>query len=230
MHRDEEFATPAWLTASSGFLEHLDQEDRERLTRLAVTTRFAKGDVIFNAGVPGDKVYFVEAGRVKIAQLSKVGREMILWFCLPGDVFGLAAMPGLGPRLVYAQACAETSVRYLTGEAFHSFLLGNPRVSIELVNLLLGRLYSVCDGLLNVAEDSAESRLRRLLSRLGHRYGRQIGDELSLELPLTQQEIADMIGASRQTTSSLLNQLKQSGEIRVESRKIFLSRNVHAAE
>ena len=159
---------------------------------------------------------------MKIAQLSKIGREMILWFCLPGDVFGLAAMPGLGPRLVYAQACTQTAARCMNRDAFLSFLLGNPRVSIELVNLLLGRLYSVCDGLLNVSEDTAENRLRRLLARLGHRYGRRIGEELSLDFPITQQEIADMIGASRQTTSSLLNRLKHAGEIRVERRKIFL--------
>jgi CRP/FNR family transcriptional regulator, cyclic AMP receptor protein len=213
---------PAWLGAGASFLDQLDAADRSALMALGAPLRFRRGAFIFKSGREGDMVYVVESGRVKVAQHSVGGREMILWFCLPGEVFGLAASPRVGPRLVDAQACTETTVRCIPSGKFHTFLRTHPRVSVELVNLLLCRLYVLCDGLLNLTSESAEGRLASLLIHLRYRYGRPVGDEVCIELALTQQEIADMIGASRQTVSGLLNQMKQKGEIRVAGRRLFL--------
>lgn len=213
---------PEWVSASGCFLDQLERREREELLGLAKVRNYRKGAILFRAGIKGNMVYILESGRVKISQLSTTGREMILWFCLPGELFGLASVPSVGPRLVYAQACTEARVHCIARADFLNFIRGNANVSGELINLLLGRLYVLCDALLNASSECTEDRLLRLLSRLRHQYGRPVGDELCLDIPLTQQEIADMIGSSRQTVSVLLNRMKQRGSIRVAQRRLFL--------
>ncbi|HZP86427.1 MAG TPA: Crp/Fnr family transcriptional regulator [Burkholderiales bacterium] len=213
---------PPWLTASTAFLNQLDSHDRHALIQLAPVTHFSKGSFIFKAGVEGEKIYLLESGRVKIARSSESGRETILWFCLPGEVFGLAGIPTVGPRIFYAQACTASAVRCISSDDFMQFLRGHPNVSIAVIHLLVGRLYSLSDLLLNATGEAAASRLQRALEHLRHQYGRKIGAETVIDFPITQQELADMIGTTRQTVSSLLNGMKHSGKLRVVGRKLYL--------
>jgi len=210
------------MTASGGFMQHLEPDDRASLLAIASVRMFRKGELIFSAGVRGDDVYILEAGRVKLAQTAPGGREIILWFCFPGELFGLSAVPGTGPRMVYARACTEVRLRCIERTKFLSILMMNPRVSLELLNLILGRLYLLSDALLNATTESAEFRLQNLLRRLGHQYGRLAGDEICVDVSLTQQDLADMIGASRQTVSGLLNRMKDAGQLRVVGRRLYL--------
>jgi CRP/FNR family transcriptional regulator, cyclic AMP receptor protein len=211
-----------WLSASGGFTRHLVQKDREVLLTLGTLHRYRKGEMLFRAGARGKDVYLVESGRVKVSQIAPAGREIILWFCFPGELFGLAAVPGTGPRMVFAQAVSDVRVRQIPREEFLGLLLGNPRVSLELINLVLARLYLLCDALLNVTAESAEFRIRNLLRRLCLQYGQAAGKEVFLDVPLTQQDIADMIGASRQTVSGLLARMKERGVIRMEGRRMYV--------
>jgi CRP-like cAMP-binding protein len=215
-----------WLSASGGFTRHLIPEDRELLLSLGTVSRYRKNETVFRAGAPGKDVYLVESGRVKVSQIAPAGQEIILWFCFPGELFGLAAVPGTGPRMVFAQAVTEVRVRRIAREEFWSFLLGNPRVSLELINLVLARLYLLCDALLNVTTESAEFRIRNLLRRLCLQYGKRIAKEVLLDVPLTQQNLADMIGTSRQTVSGLLARMKERGAIRTAGRRIYVRDDV----
>jgi CRP/FNR family transcriptional regulator len=211
-----------WLSASGGFTRHLARKDRELLLTLGTLHRYRKGDMLFRAGAPGQDVYVLESGRVKLTQIAPAGREIILWFCFAGELFGLAAVPGTGPRMVYAQAVTDVRVRQIPRAQFLEFLLGNPRVSLELINLVLARLYLLCDALLNVTTESAEFRIHNLLRRLCLQYGKSVGTEVFLDVPLTQQDLADMIGASRQTVSGLLARMKERGVIRMAGRKMYV--------
>lgn len=214
--------TSPWMGGGASFLEQVDRRDREALLALGSVLRVRKGAFVFRAGRQGDSVYIVESGRVKVAQHSGGGREMILWFCLPGEAFGLAASPRIGPRLVDAQACVDSSIRRIPAAQFQGFLRSHPHAALELVNLLLCRVYVLCDGMLSLTADSAQTRLSRLLLQLRHRYGRVVRNEICLDIMLSQQEIADMIGTSRQTVSALLNQMKANGDLRTAGRRLYL--------
>jgi CRP/FNR family transcriptional regulator len=211
-----------WLSASGGFTRHLVAKDRELLLSLGTVHRYRKGELLFRAGAPGKDVYLLESGRVKLSQVAPAGREIILWFCFPGELFGLAAVPGTGPRMVFGQAVTDVRVRQIPRAQFLTFLLGNPRVSLELINLVLARLYLLSDAFLNVTAESAEFRIHNLLRRLCLQYGKAVGREVFLDVPLTQQDIADMIGASRQTVSGLLARMKERGLIRMVGRRMYV--------
>lgn len=217
-----------WLKASDRFMQHLEQDDRERLLAAATIRSVQKGEMIFHAGVHGEDVYVLEHGRVKLAQIAPAGREIILWYCFPGDLFGLSAMPATGSRMVFARACTDVRLRCIARTKFLSIFLSNPRVSLELMNLILGRLYLLSDALTYATTESAEFRFNNLLRRLGHQYGRPAGNEVCLDIPLTQQDLADMIGARRQTVSGLLNRMRDRGLLRREGRRMYMPKETLA--
>jgi CRP/FNR family transcriptional regulator len=211
-----------WFIPPSDFLNNMDNRERESLMSLSASHVYKKGEYIFQTGDPGRNVYILEDGRAKICQLSASGKEMILWFCLPGEIFGLAELPRGGIREVFAQACTEAQVHSISREDFKRFLHAHPDAAMQIIDLLSCRMRVLGHMLLNLASDDVTSRIIKLILRLSARYMRDQGSGICLDFPLTHQEIADMIGASRQTVTSALSELKKEGILSVEQHCIHI--------
>ena len=115
-----------WFIPPSDFLGKLRCEDHAALLALAETRTFRRQAPVFQAGSPGNNVYILKHGRVKIFALSPLGKQVILWFCFPGEIFGLAEMPRAGQREVYAEACAASTVLSIPQPDFKAFLASHP--------------------------------------------------------------------------------------------------------
>ena len=211
-----------WFNRPFDFLSSIDPLDKQTLLGIGEKRRFKKDEIIFNAGSLVDNVFFLLDGRVKIFQLSPVGKEVILWFCFSGDIFGLAEMLQSQRREVYSQACSDVDVLVIDKNRFKEFLLQHPAVALKVVDWLSCRLRELGDVLLNLAADDVTSRVIKLIARLSARYGKQLEDVIHLDIPLTHQEMADMIGASRQTVTAVLGKLKRDGTLRIENRAIYI--------
>lgn len=208
------------LVAPSNFLAQLDSRDYADLVALAKLQQFAKGDFVFRAGAPGSNVYFLKSGKVKICQPSPLGREVILWFCFPGEIFGLAEVARGGGRVVSAQACEQSEVLAIAHEQFKSFLAGHPQTALLSMQVLSSRLRILGEMFVNLVADDVSTRIAKLILRLSARYGTRVGKEIFLNIPLTHQEIADMIGTSRQTVTSALSALKRQGVLSIDNHRI----------
>lgn len=214
-HR-ERFAPPL-----SDFLGSLEQADRDTLFVLGAHRAYAKGEIVFRVGNPGAHVYFLETGRVKIFQPADSGREVILWFCLAGEIFGLAEVArGGGGRVVSAQACEASKVLAVSQDAFRGFVAARPKAALLSMQVLSSRLRGLSDVLVNLVADDVHTRIAKLILRLGARYGRRDGRVIHLDIPLTHQEIADMVGATRQTVTSTLSRLKRQGVLSIDTHRI----------
>ncbi len=211
-----------WYTQQTDYLSQLSEQDRDHLLQLGNAHQFKKNELIFHAGSPGDYVYLLTQGRAKIYQLSPSGKEVILWFCFSGEMFGMAEVCLQGQREVYARACSETAVIKVNQQAFKNFLATHSDAAMLTIDLLSCRMRILGDMLLNLASDDVMSRLIKLFTRLSSRYGKLQGNNIILDIPLTHQEIADMIGASRQTVSSALSQLKKEGFVNIENHCIHI--------
>jgi CRP/FNR family transcriptional regulator, cyclic AMP receptor protein len=212
-----------WFIAPTDFLSRMVEKDRAELLRKSSKQYFSKDEHIFQVGSPGNNIYVLLEGRMKIYQLSSMGKEIILWFCLPGEVFGLAETPRGGRRMVYAQACSASEVLTISRTELNQFLHDHPSTALLIIDLLACRLRCLGDMLLNLTVDNVTSRVVKLLIRLAARYGRQLGDEdIYLDINLTHQEIADMVGATRQTVTSVLGELKRKGILRIENHCIHI--------
>ncbi len=211
-----------WYVPPSDFLSQMPDRDREELLSRADQCEYEKGQYIFQAGDPGNHVYILDDGRAKIFQVSAQGKEMILWFCLPGEVFGLTEVLRGGVREVHAQACTPCSVYAISRKKFQSFLMDYPATSQQIIELLSCRMRVLGHMMMNLATDDVASRIVKLMMRLAARYQGDDRREISLDIPLTHQEIADMIGASRQTVTSVLGELRRRGILQVEGHCITI--------
>lgn len=215
---DSESATTR--IAPSDFLSQLQPEDIDGLSAIAHLQQFRRGETVFRAGDPGRNVYFLRHGRIKIYQLSPVGRELILWFCFSGEIFGLAEVARGGGRVVNAEACEGCEVLTVPQEQFKAFLRQRPDAALLCMQVLASRLRILGEVLANLVSDDVHTRLAKLILRLSARYGTRVGGDILLNIPLTHQEIADMVGTTRQTVTAALSQLKRQGVLSIDSHRI----------
>lgn len=217
----DDHVTPAWEAAKTGFVNLLNEADREDFLALGRTRSYQKNSQVFRAGVRGQHVYLVETGWIKIHQVSPAGKDVILWFCGAGEIFGLMG----APREVFAEACTETRLKCIPREEFLGYLRAHPDAAISVMNLVLGRLYVLSNAFLQATTESKKLRLVYLLSQLAYQYGREANDEICIAVPITEQDVADLAGTSRQTVSTQFSVMKKEGILRVEGRKLFLDRD-----
>ena len=205
---------------TSDFLGNLRSGDRNALFALGKRREYRKAASIFCVGDACAHVYFLEHGRVKIYQPSSKGREVILWFCLAGEIFGLAEAARGGHRVVGAAACEDSTVLAVPDQAFKQFIASHADAALISMQVLASRLRGLSDVLVNLVSDEVDIRIAKLILRLGARYGRRVGDAIVLAMPLTHQEIADMVGTTRQTVTAVLSKLKKEHVLSIDSRRI----------
>lgn len=203
-------------------LSKLSMPDREELLQLGVRRHYAKGEFVFQAGNEAKSVFLLAAGRIKIYQPSSVGKEAILWFCFDGELFGLAEAARGGNRAVSAQTCEASDILCIAQDQFMTFLATHPLAAQLVVQLLACRLRVLSDVVINLISDDVRTRILKVLLQLGARCGRRDPSSVELGMTLTHQEIADMIGSTRQTVTTTLGQLERDGVLRIDDHKIHL--------
>src|SRR4030067_657674 len=138
------------------------------------------------------------SGRVKVYALSPVGGAWRLWFCLPGEVFGMTEIARSSPRMVYAEACTDAEVLILPCNRLRARLISDATTAMQVVDMLSCRLRQLSDAMLNLITDDVNTRVTKLLLRLHARYGRPLATGgYGLDLPRAHQDMAEMIGNPR---------------------------------
>lgn len=211
---------------SSDFIARLAPADRDDLLQLATRRAVTRGELIFKAGSAGDYVYFLESGRVKIYHLSPTGKEILLWFCFPGEIFGLAEVCHGGGRQVYAETCGPSQVLSVRQDDFKIFLATHPPVALLVNDVLACRLRNLGNIIQSLVASDVNERVAQLIMRLAATHGQktQNGD-ITLDIRLTHQEMANMIGTTRQSVTSALNLLRRQGVLEFDANHHILVHN-----
>jgi CRP/FNR family transcriptional regulator len=212
------------LLPHANVLALMTKRDHSDLNSLAQLQSFKKGDLLFHAGAPSRHVYFLRSGRIKIYQPCPCGKEVILWFCFPGDMFGFAEVVQGEGRVVNAVACETSEVLSITQAQFADFLQTHPAASLLVMQALSCRLRALGEFVVNLVNDDVQTRIMKLILRLRASRGVRDAQDVQLDIALTHQEIADMVGATRQTVTSILSDLQRRGLLRQEHRRIHIER------
>jgi len=218
-----------WYTHPTDFLSALNGQDWQVFNHLGSKRFYLKDEMVFNVGSSSDEVFILLQGRVKIFELSMEGKEVILWFCFPGELFGLSELFIGGGRQVNAQACSKVEILAVKIHDFERYLRQNSRLAISAIQVLGYRLRQLSNALLNLTSDDVTVRVLKLLMRLSSRYGKPCKKGVLLDIALTHQEMADMVGSSRQTVTTVLSSLRKKKIITMEQRFIFIL-NTHWIE
>ena len=198
------------------FLANLQDADKSELYSLGKLRIFAKNDFIFKAGANDLNVYILKQGRIKLFGSSAEGRDVLLWFPLAGEIFGLAESLQERPRMIYARAAETSEVLCIPHTQFKAWLSVRPEVCHCLMKIMGMRMRELGQRFLSLANGNIQMEVAQLLLRLGMTYGKLAGDSIHMAIPLTEQDIADMIGTSRQGVSTCLAEMKRQGIVESE--------------
>jgi CRP-like cAMP-binding protein len=201
-----EYSSRADVLRRSLIFSGLDEGDLDALSKLTVRQAFKSGEFVFWEGDSPDRFYVVASGRVKVLKHSSLGKEFVVAFFGPGDIFGEVAVFEGRPYPASVQVISDTEVLGIGRDKFMAFLSGHPEVSLRIINMLGGRLREAQSRLNALAGERAEQRVAKTLLMLSAKLGQS--------LPFTRQEIADMSGTTIETTIRVMSRMKRAGIIR----------------
>jgi len=204
----------AQILRSSAIFSSLNDYELDELAALSIERSFMPDEFIFWEEDTPEWFYIVAEGRVKVLKHSSLGKEFIIAFFGPGEMFGEVAVFENKPYPASAQTITETRVIGVKKDNFLSFLGNHPQVSLKIISILGGRLREAQGRLRDLAGERVEQRLASLLLMLSARIG--------TTLPFTRQEIANMAGTTTETTIRIMSILKERGIIRSVRGKVII--------
>ena len=210
------------VLSSAPLFAALDAEASAALRASMETISIAKGDVLFNEGQLGDQMYIITEGKVKLGHTSPDGRESILAILGPGELLGELSLFDPGPRTATAVALTDVSALGLGHQALRPWLTGRPEVAESLLQALAQRLRRTNETLADLVFSDVPGRVAKALLELGDKFGQQMPDGIHVTNDMTQEELAQLVGASRETVNKALADFAARGWIKLESRSVVL--------
>jgi CRP-like cAMP-binding protein len=200
----------------------LDDESAAALMSTMAQVELSRGQVLFREGDPGDRLYVIAEGKIKLGRTSGDGRENLLGILGPGEMFGELSLFDPGPRNATATAVADTHLIGLGNEDLTTWLTGRPDVARHLLRALARRLRRTNDYLADLVFSDVPGRVAKALLDLSERFGQPTDDGLRVAHDLTQEELAQLVGASRETVNKALADFASRSWLRLEARAVVL--------
>ena len=198
----------------------VSEGDLEELATHLIERRFPKNATVVEEGLPGDYMYIIREGRVSVSKLSDDGREKILEFLEAGDFFGEMSLLDNAPRSASVRALTETRILALSRADFLAVLKRSPGLAMAVIQELTRRRRQIDEQASSLSFQRVKERTKGLLVRLAKdETGR---DGIHVTPALTHQQIADMIGTSRETVTRALKGLKEAGWLQQEGKKYLV--------
>jgi CRP/FNR family transcriptional regulator, cyclic AMP receptor protein len=187
------------------------------------TISYDKGDFIYFANEPSETVYLIASGRVKISTYLEDGTEIINTYLGKGEIFGETAILGEQTRSQYAQADAfNTQICGMSRDTMMDLMLNDTEFQLRIYKLIGWRIQKLERRISMLLHKNVKQRFFEYMEELAKEYGSLEHDWLVIRHPLTQQNIADLIGTTRQTLNQLLRELQQEGVITIQRKKIII--------
>ncbi len=202
------------LLGRTPLFEALAADDRARIAREMHGRDFEAGQIVFSRGDPGHEIYLIVEGRVRLSVLAGDGRALAFNHARAGEIFGEIAVLDGGRRSADATALTPVRAATLSQTALQRMMAGNPRIAEAAIVVLCQRLRATSEQIEDVVLMPIEARLARFLShtiRLHEQLG--IARSQTLDLGMSQSELALLLGASRQSVNGALTALEKSGAV-----------------
>jgi CRP-like cAMP-binding protein len=178
--------------------------------------------VIFAEGEPGDRLYILQSGKVKLGRKSPDGRENLLWIAGPSDMFGELSIFDPGPRTSSATTVTEVRALSMDRPALREWINKRPEIAEQLLRAVARRLRRTNNMLSEQIFTDVPGRVARALLQFAQRFGSQEAGLLRVTHDLTQEEIAQLVGASRETVNKALADFAHRGWLRLEGKSVLI--------
>jgi len=211
-----------WQLKQVALFADLDGAEVRQLGEHFDTELIEAGQRIYQFGDVADRVYVLKAGRVKVARASSDGKEFILYYVSPGEILGELAITGQELRSGTATVVDDAFVCAIEREHFEGCMLRNPRLSLEVSRIIGERKERTERRLLDLISKDVRTRLASTLAELAHDFGERGARGVRIGIPLTQTELAQLVGSTRETTSTIFNEFRRGGLVDSEGKTVWI--------
>ena len=215
--------------AKAGIFQGVDADAVAALIKEMETLTFSRGTTIFDEGEPGDRLYIIVDGKVKLARHAPDGRENLLSVMGPSDMFGELSIFDPGPRTSSAVCVTEVTAATMDSQMLKQWITDHPEISQQLLRVLARRLRRTNASLADLIFTDVPGRVAKTLLQLANRFGTHEGGALRVNHDLTQEEIAQLVGASRETVNKALATFMHRGWIKLEGKSVLIVDTEHLA-
>ncbi len=214
---------PIHYVAAGDIFQGLQAHERAEVEQLIAYSRYPAGQIFHAPDEPGEQLFVLRSGRVRIYKLSPEGRALTLMVLEPVTIFGEMTLVGQWLHDTFAEALSECTIGVIGRASLNRILERYPPVAIAFMQLMGQRLRALEAKLADIAFKSVPQRLASLLLNLARLTGEaeQPGEAASV-VRYTHQQLAEMIGSYRETVTKAIGDLREAGLIRIEDEAITL--------
>lgn len=211
-----------WYLENFNLFEGLSMEKMMELDKKLSMSNVSKNEIIYFAEEPSNSIFLLKEGNVKLTRVSDDGKEVITSILKPGEIFGELIITGEANREDTATALDDVTICAISKQNFENLLIENPELNLRITKLIGLKLQKVERDLESLIFKDSSTRIRNFLSSYADDYGKKIGDEIFIKTNLTHQDIANLTATSRQTVTTVMNNLKEKKIIDFTRNKIIV--------
>lgn len=219
-----------WYLKNCQLFARLTEGQLARLERCGRMRAFARNSTIYLPVDAGDGVFLVAAGRVRLSSITPEGKQAILAFIEPGELFGELSLIDRGPREEYAEAVLDSTIVLLPGDEVSRLMSESAELTLGVTKLMGLRRKRIERRLRSLLFRSNRDRLASLLLDLVEQYGRTTADGIAVEIKLSHQDLASLIGATRESVTVLLGEMQRERLLLVQRQRIVVRDLVRLAQ
>jgi len=208
-----EYPSLVWHLKKTSLFEDLELEEIERVSESTPYRSFKAGEIVFRMDDPSDALYFVKSGLVKVSKFLPNGKEAILGMVGQYSVFGELLLTPEERRPSQAEALSDTILIVLPRGVLLKLLEQRPAIALKFIQLMAERLFESQSWTAEVSAFSAPERVASLLYRLALEFGTPHSQGVEISVRLNQEDMARMVGATRETVSHCLGRLRDIGAL-----------------
>ena len=203
--------------------EDLSEIDLNSLKDIIITRTYGKNEIIFMEGDRGEGIYFIFNGKVKLSKMSYDGREHILNIFGSGDIFAEVMLFNNITYPATAESIEQSEIAMIRTADMEKLVLTNSKFALKLISILSRRLQTAQSKVKELALHDTYIRTAMALLKLGRQYGKRVKDGVELDLNISRQELANLVGTTRETVSRALGTFKKEGAILLDQKNIIIT-------
>lgn len=202
---------------------NLDADEMENVIKLVNIRKFRQNEIVFYEGEEREAVYFVRNGTLKVFKIDEEGREQIISFLREGEMFPHVGFFDETPYPGTAKTQEECELGVISIRDFEKLVLQHPKIAIKVMRVLGGKILDLQQKLQDVTLQTASDRIIHTLLHLSESFGEVQNNGILLTFRITNQELANMVGTTRETANRVLNDFRRRGFIDYRTEGIWIS-------
>jgi len=200
----------------------LNDDHLEQIGNVTIEKNLRKGTIIFMEGDKGEAFYFIKSGKVKIYKTTPDGRELIFAILSDGDVFAEVALFNDVAYPAGAEVLEDSCIGMIRNEDLEDLIKKNSDIALHVIKVFSKKLYSSQQKVKELALGDTYARTAQTIIKLAQSNGKETSEGIELQLNLSRQDLANLIGTARETVSRALSQFKKEGSINIDRKKIII--------